>query len=85
MNPEEAMLAHLERSARLSLAMHFGAFRLTDEAIDAPVRAPEEVRTRHGVGGVPGPRLRGELAMAAGSGPGRDFGAACCPERLICV
>jgi hypothetical protein len=29
--------------------MHFGTFQLTDEAIDAPVVALAEARTRHGV------------------------------------
>jgi hypothetical protein len=29
--------------------MHFGTFQLTDEAIDAPLIALAEARTRHGV------------------------------------
>lgn len=39
MNPAEAVQAHLELGATRSLAMHFGTFRLTNEAIDEPQRA----------------------------------------------
>lgn len=35
-NPEEAVLAHLDLESKLSVGMHFGTFQLTDEAIDAP-------------------------------------------------
>lgn len=38
MNPAEAVQAHLDLSARRSLAMHFGTFQLTPEGIDEPVR-----------------------------------------------
>lgn len=38
MNPAEALNAHLALGSRRSLAMHFGAFCLTDEGIDAPAR-----------------------------------------------
>ncbi len=48
-NPEEAVRAHLDLGARRSLGMHFGTFQLTDEAIDAPVRALHEARARAGV------------------------------------
>jgi len=37
MNPDEAVRAHLDLRSRLSVAMHFGCFHLTDEAIDEPV------------------------------------------------
>jgi len=36
MNPDDAALAHLTLKPRLSVGMHFGTFRLTDEAYDAP-------------------------------------------------
>jgi L-ascorbate metabolism protein UlaG (beta-lactamase superfamily) len=39
MNPDEAVRAHLDLRSRLSIAMHFGCFQLTDEPIDEPVRA----------------------------------------------
>ena len=39
MNPAEAVLAHLELEATLSVAMHFGTFQLTTEGIDEPARA----------------------------------------------
>lgn len=44
MNPDEAVRAHLDLGARLSVAIHFGTFALTDEAIDAPTRALAEAR-----------------------------------------
>jgi L-ascorbate metabolism protein UlaG (beta-lactamase superfamily) len=39
MDPEEAVQAHLDIGARVSLGMHFGTFQLTDEAIDEPLLA----------------------------------------------
>lgn len=38
MNPEEAVLAHGEIGARRSVAIHWGCFQLTDEALDEPPR-----------------------------------------------
>jgi L-ascorbate metabolism protein UlaG (beta-lactamase superfamily) len=37
MDPEEALKAHLDLSSKLSFGMHFGTFKLTDEAYTAPV------------------------------------------------
>lgn len=55
MNPDEAVQAHLDLEARQSVAMHFGTFQLTPEAIDAPVDAlAEALRTC----GVPSARFR---------------------------
>jgi L-ascorbate metabolism protein UlaG (beta-lactamase superfamily) len=48
-NPEEAVRAHLDLRSRRSLGMHFGTFQLTDEAIDAPLAALRQARTRAGV------------------------------------
>ncbi len=39
MNPAEAVQAHRDLGAAQSVGMHFGTFQLTDEAIDAPVKA----------------------------------------------
>ncbi len=39
MNPQEAVTAFLDSGAELALAHHHSTFRLTDEAIDAPVKA----------------------------------------------
>ena len=43
-NPEEAVRAHEVLGAGHSLGMHFGTFQLTDEGIDAPVKALKEAR-----------------------------------------
>jgi L-ascorbate metabolism protein UlaG (beta-lactamase superfamily) len=47
MNPDEAVRAHVNLGARLSIGMHFATFRLTDEAIDAPVQALEVALREH--------------------------------------
>lgn len=39
MNPSDAVRAHRDLGANLSLGIHWGTFQLTDEAIDAPLRA----------------------------------------------
>jgi L-ascorbate metabolism protein UlaG (beta-lactamase superfamily) len=49
MNPGEAVRAHLDLRSRLSVAMHFGCFQLTDEGIDDPVRDLAAARASHGV------------------------------------
>jgi L-ascorbate metabolism protein UlaG (beta-lactamase superfamily) len=49
MNPDEAVRAHLDLGARLSIAMHFGTFRMSHEAIDAPIKSLEVARLEHGV------------------------------------
>ena len=49
MNPEEAMRAFLTTGAELGLGHHYGTFQLTDEAIDAPVRALDVARVNEGI------------------------------------
>jgi len=49
MNPEEAVRAHLDLEARMSIGTHYGCFQLTDEGIDDPVRELNAARRRHGV------------------------------------
>ncbi len=48
-NPDEAVRAHLDLGSRVSVGMHFGTFRLTDEGIDDPVAALAESRRARGV------------------------------------
>jgi len=38
MNPDDAVLAHQDLETNLSIGTHFGAFQLTDEGIDEPVK-----------------------------------------------
>jgi L-ascorbate metabolism protein UlaG (beta-lactamase superfamily) len=38
MNPDDATRAHCDLNARVSVPMHYGTFRLTDEGFDAPLR-----------------------------------------------
>ena len=42
MNPAEAVRVHRDVGSRLSVAMHWGTFQLTDEAREEPVRALQE-------------------------------------------
>lgn len=37
MNPDDAVLAHLDLKSRASVGIHFGTFQLTDEGIDEPL------------------------------------------------
>lgn len=37
MNPEDAVVAHLDLQARQSLGLHWGTFQLTDEGLNKPV------------------------------------------------
>ncbi len=50
MNPAEAVSAHGALGARHSVGTHFGTFRLTDEAIDAPAQALAAAREAAGLG-----------------------------------
>jgi len=48
-NPAEAVQIHRDVGSRLSLAMHWGTFQLTDEARDEPPRALQTALTAAGV------------------------------------
>ncbi len=66
MNPDDAVRAHLDLGADLSVAMHFGTFPLADEAIDAPGPGAGR-RPAPAWGGartVPRARLRRSLDLA---------------------
>ncbi len=49
MNPADAVQAHIDLGPSQSVAMHFGTFQLTDEAIDAPRVALEESKRERGI------------------------------------
>ncbi len=49
MNPEEAIQAHLDLGAKVSLPMHFGTFQLTDEGFKEPVADLEKARKGKGL------------------------------------
>jgi L-ascorbate metabolism protein UlaG (beta-lactamase superfamily) len=62
-NPDEAVLAHLELGARMSLGMHFGTFRLSDEGPEEPVAALAESRRARGVSEASFPALRNGMTV----------------------
>ena len=49
MNPDDAVRAHLDLGARLSVGCHYGCFRLTDEGIDDPIVDLEAALQKYGV------------------------------------
>jgi L-ascorbate metabolism protein UlaG (beta-lactamase superfamily) len=49
MNPEDAVLAHMDLHAKQSIAMHFGMFQLTNEGIDVPLKDLEIAKAKHKV------------------------------------
>lgn len=49
MNPEDAVLAHRDLEAEVSIGTHFGCFQLTDEGIDDPVTDLIAARACHGL------------------------------------
>ena len=49
MNPEEAVLAHIDLESNVSIGMHFGTFQLTDEAIDTPEKDLSMALDKHKV------------------------------------
>lgn len=46
MNPEEAVLAHLDLQSKNSVGVHYGTFRLTNEGIDEPPQHLAEARKK---------------------------------------
>ena len=48
-NPDEAVQGHKLLGAKTSIGHHWGTFQLTNEAIEAPVKALAEARVNHGV------------------------------------
>jgi len=48
-NPDEAVRAHLDLGAKASLAIHWGTFPMSDEALDQPPRELAQARAAHGV------------------------------------
>jgi L-ascorbate metabolism protein UlaG (beta-lactamase superfamily) len=48
-NPEESVRIHLDLQARVSVGMHFGTFKLTDEGLDDPVTHLRAARQAAGV------------------------------------
>lgn len=49
MNPADAVQAHVDLGAALSVGIHFNTFQLTDEAIDAPAQALQTALMRQGI------------------------------------
>lgn len=49
MNPADAVRAHCDLEARQSVAIHFGTFQLTTEAIDAPQAALRLAKAEHSI------------------------------------
>ncbi len=49
MNPDDAVRAHIDLEAKVSVGTHFGCFQLTDEGIDDPPLELAAARGRHGV------------------------------------
>jgi len=48
-NEEEAVRIHLDVKSRLSVGMHWGAFRLCDDPVEAPLDGLPKAREQHGV------------------------------------
>jgi L-ascorbate metabolism protein UlaG (beta-lactamase superfamily) len=47
MNPEDAVLAHMDLHSKQSIGVHFGCFKLTSEAVDDPVKHLEAAKMKH--------------------------------------
>lgn len=49
LNPEDAVLAHIDLNAALSIGMHFGTFQLTDEGYDQPINDLKHALYKHNI------------------------------------
>ncbi|MDR3623880.1 MAG: MBL fold metallo-hydrolase [Chlamydiales bacterium] len=49
MSPEDAVQAHIDLEAKMSVAIHFGCFHLSDEAYDEPVVALQRSLLEHNI------------------------------------
>ena len=50
MNPEEAVMAHLDLNSKSSLGIHHGTFQLTNEGVDRPLKDLMKAKKKYGVG-----------------------------------
>ena len=60
MNPDDAVRAHRDLGARVSMPIHYGTFRLTDEGFDEPLEDLTAALVSQGLSfvGLPPPRRR---------------------------
>lgn len=72
MSPQQAVEAHLQLGARVSVASHFGTFSLADDGMDEPVEALNEAMQRNDV--------QANEFLVLSFGEGRDV-----PQRLAGV
>ena len=63
MNPEDAVLAHLDLQSKKSIGMHFGTFKLSDEKFEDPVNDLEMAKKKLSVSNfttmLPGTHIEG--------------------------
>ena len=77
MDPEEAVRAHLDLQARISVGTHFGCFQLGDEGIDDPLIELALARARHGV--------RADEFQTLETGETRHFARSTVPAYAQCL
>ncbi|WP_372652695.1 MBL fold metallo-hydrolase [Halobacteriovorax sp.] len=49
LNPRDSVMAHLDLNSKLTIGMHFGTFKLTDEGINMPTEELESALTEFGI------------------------------------
>jgi L-ascorbate metabolism protein UlaG (beta-lactamase superfamily) len=69
MNPEEAVQAHVDLESNLSMAIHFGTFRLTDEGINDPVKHLQESLAARNLSNFIAPDHGQTISVSSGSMP----------------